>query len=93
MVLSERRKTVTVVGAGNELGSAISHYLIFSGQRMVPDFLKGETFSTNGTKSPSGWSDSDIFRMSMKDHFSKHVQERDEDTFFFFMTVIVVISL
>lgn len=80
MVMSERSKTVTVIGAGNALGSAIPPYFIFPGQRMVPDLLKGKTVGADGTVTQSGWSNSDIFRMYMKDHFSKYVQGRDGDT-------------
>ena len=79
-VNSERSKTVTVIGAGNALGSQIPPYFVFPGQRMVADLMAGKTVGADATVTPSGWSNSDVFRTYMKEHFLKFVQGRDTGT-------------
>ena len=77
MVMAERSKLVTVIGAGNALGSAIPPFFIFPGQRMLPELMEGKTVGASGTVTASGWSNSDVFRTYMKDHFLKYVQGRN----------------
>ena len=77
MVMAERSKLVTVIGAGNALGSSIPPFFVFPGQRMLPDLMEGKTVGAEGTVTKSGWSNSDVFRTYMKEHFLKFVQGRN----------------
>ena len=77
-VMGERTKTVTVIGAGNALGSQIPPYFIFPGQRMLPDLMEGKIYGADGTVTQSGWSNTDVFRTYLQQHFLKYVQGRDE---------------
>ena len=80
MVIAERSKLVTVIGVGNALGSSVPPFFVFPGQRMLPGLLEGKTFvGADGTVTQSGWSNSDVFRSYMKDHFLKYVQGRGAD--------------
>lgn len=69
---------MTVIGAVNALGSAIPPFFVFPGQRMLPELMEGKTVGASGTVTASGWSNSDVFRTYMKDHFL-NVQGRDGD--------------
>ena len=40
-----------------------------SGQKLVPELFSGKTVGTDATMTTSGWSNSDVFRTYMKDHF------------------------
>ena len=77
-VMGERTKTVTVIGAGNALGSQIPPYFIFLGQRMLPDLMEGKIYFADGTVTQSGWSNTDVFTTYLQQHFLKYVQGRDE---------------
>ena len=41
VVMGNRTKTVTVIGAGNAVGSQVPPFSIFPGQRMMPELMKG----------------------------------------------------
>ena len=76
--MGERTKTVTVIGAGNALGSQIPPYFIFPGQRMLPDLMEGKIYGADGTVTQSGWSNTDVFRTYLQHHLLKYAQGRDE---------------
>jgi len=69
--------TVTVLGAGNALGTAIPPYFVFPGKRMRSELMEGSTVGADGTVSDSGWSNGAIFRQYLAEHFIKYVQGRD----------------
>ena len=75
-VVAERGKTVTVLGAGNALGHQIPPYFVFPGERLTEQLLDGKSVGADGTMSTSGWSNTDIFRKYLKEHFIKYCQGR-----------------
>ena len=77
VVMGNRTKTVTVIGAGNAVGSQVPPFFIFPGQRMMPELMKGQTPGAAGTVTASGWSNAEVFREYLQDHFMKYVQGRD----------------
>ena len=77
VVMGNRSKTVTLIGAGNAVGSQVPPFFIFPGQRMMPELMKGQTPGSAGTVTTSGWSNAAVFREYLQDHFIKYVQGRD----------------
>ncbi|XP_062615613.1 uncharacterized protein LOC134277310 [Saccostrea cucullata] len=73
-IVSENSPTLTIIGAGNALGTQIPPYLIFLGARMNPDPLQNCSEGTAGTVSASGWSNTNIFQKYLSEHFMKYVQ-------------------
>ena len=71
-------ETVTVIGCGNALGQQIPPFFIFPGQRMRQELLAGSTPGTDGTMSPTGWSNMEIFMSYLTNHFPKYAQGRSE---------------
>ena len=78
-IMSERSKTITVIGGGNALGHQIPPFFVFPGARMIPELMEGKTPGTDGVMSQSGWSNSEIFSQYMKRHFLKYCQGRNVD--------------
>ena len=76
-VMAEKSKTVTIIGAGNALGNQIPPFFVFPGKRMMPELFNGKSVGTDGLLTPSGWSNSEVFRIYMKNHFLKYVQGRN----------------
>ena len=72
-------ETVTVIGCGNALGQQIPPFFVFPGQRMRQELLAGAIPGTDGTVSPTGWSNTDIFINYLTNHFPKYVQGRSEN--------------
>ena len=77
VVMGNRTKTVTVIGAGNAVGSQVPPFFIFPGQRMMPELMNGQTPGAAGTVTTSGWSNAEVFREYLQDHFMKYVQGHD----------------
>ena len=71
-------ETVTVIGCGNALGQQIPPFFIFPGQRMRQELLAGSTPGTDGTMSPKGWSNMEIFMSYLTNHFPKYAQGRSK---------------
>lgn len=79
-VMAERGKTVTIIGAGNALGTQIPPYFIFPGERYLDSLLSGSTPGADGTMTKSGWSNSEVFKKYFKTHFMKYVQGRGDSS-------------
>ncbi|CAC5424039.1 unnamed protein product [Mytilus coruscus] len=77
-VTSERDKTRTIIAAGNAIGTQIPPFLVFAGQRMRQELLQGCTPGTTGDVSPTGWSNTDIFKTYLQTHFINYVQGLSE---------------
>ena len=73
-ICPEKSSTVTLIGCGNALGNQIPPYFIFQGARMREELLHGALPGTGGTVSESGWSNSEIFELYLKDHFLKYAK-------------------
>ena len=78
-ITSERSPTVTIIGAGNALGTQIPPYLVFEGARMNQCLIEGCSPGTAGTISKSGWSNSDIFKKYLREHFLLYAQGLSEN--------------
>ncbi|CAC5380590.1 unnamed protein product [Mytilus coruscus] len=76
---SERSPTVTIIGAGNALGTQIPPYLIFAGARMNNRLIEDCTNGTSGSVSGSGWSNTDIFHKYLGEHFIKYAHGLTDD--------------
>ncbi|KAJ8303360.1 LOW QUALITY PROTEIN: hypothetical protein KUTeg_019756 [Tegillarca granosa] len=77
VVTTGKTKTVTVIGTGNAIGNQVPPYFIFPGQRMVSKLLKRASVGVQGTVSETGWSNTDIFEMYLKEHLIKNLPARD----------------
>lgn len=70
-VTSGRGKTITILGCGSAGGVSIPPYFVFPGKRFFPKLLAGATPGTNGTMTDSGWSNGQVFREYLEQHFIK----------------------
>ena len=77
-VTTGKSATTTVIGSGSASGVAIPPYFVFAGKRWSDDLLKGGSPGVGGTISETGWSNSDIFRTYLEDHFLKYVPVHDQ---------------
>ena len=77
-VTTGKSATTTVIGSGSASGVAIPPYFVFAGKRWNDDLLKGGSPGVGGTVSETGWSNSDIFRTYLEDHFLKYVPVHDQ---------------
>ena len=57
---------------------AVPPYFVFAGKRMIPDLMKGALPGAACSMDDSGWSNSDIFRRYLSDHFLKFVPARTD---------------
>ena len=76
-VTSERSPTLTMIGAGNALGTQIPPYLIFQGARMNSSLIEDCTNGTSGSVSASGWSNTEIFKKYLSEQFIKYLPRFD----------------
>ena len=65
---------MTVIGAGNALGVNIPPYFVFKGKRMNRDLLASTAPGSDGCTSETGWSNSQIFKTYLTEHFMKYMQ-------------------
>jgi len=61
-VISGKSQTTTIIGCGSAAGLDIPPFYVFAGKRLIPD---------------SGWLNTDIFRMFLKEHFVKYIPNRE----------------
>ena len=55
------------------MGTYIPPFIIFPGQRMREELLQGGLPGTDGDVSVSGWSNTEIFKRYMQEHFMKYI--------------------
>ncbi|XP_045199039.2 uncharacterized protein LOC123553374 [Mercenaria mercenaria] len=77
-IKSSRSSVTKIIGCGNAIGTQIPPYFVFIGQRMSDDLLAGTTPGSDGTMSPSGWSNSTVFLKYLQSHFIKYIQRADQ---------------
>ena len=70
------KDTVTILGAGNAVGTAIPPYFIFPGQKMRSELLKGASTGANGTVSKTGLCNGKVLKLYLETHFVKFAQGR-----------------
>ena len=70
--------TTTTIGCGSASGMAVSPYYVFVPKRILQDLMKGNSPGAASWLSDSFWSNSEIFRRYMSDHFLKFAPDRDD---------------
>ena len=78
-ITSGRGKTVTILGGGSAGGVAIPPFFVFPGKRMNQDLMDGKSPGARGTVSETGWSNSDVFKEYLTNHFLKYIPGRNGD--------------
>ena len=76
-VTAGRFKTTTILGCRSARGVAIPPFFVFPGKRMLPDLMDGATPGAAGTVSDSGWSNGEVFRKHLDEHFLKFTPQRE----------------
>ena len=61
--------TTTVIACVNAFGTALPPFFIFKGKRWNPDLMKGACTGAKGNMSDRGWSNSNIFKKYLEEHF------------------------
>ena len=78
-VTSGKSCTTTILGCGSASGLAVPPFFVFAGKRMINDLMNGATPGAAGTVSESGWSNTEIFKQYLTEHFLKFVPGRNDD--------------
>ncbi|XP_063401995.1 uncharacterized protein LOC134686219 [Mytilus trossulus] len=78
-VTSGRSSTTTILGCGSASGFAVPPYFVFEGKRMNNELMNGAITGAVGAVSDSGWSNTNIFRQYLTDHFLKYIPGRNND--------------
>ena len=68
-VTSGKSSTVTILGCG----MAVPSYFVFPGKRMMSDLMTDSTPGADDCVTDSGWSNSEVFRNYLENHFLKFV--------------------
>lgn len=74
-IMTERCKTLTILGQGNASGHQIPPAFVFLGVRLSPGLLEGKTHGANSIMTKSGWSK--VFKYYHQNHFLKFAKGRD----------------
>jgi hypothetical protein len=72
--------TVTLIGCANAIGNSIPPYFVFKWKRWNPDLMRGATAGSKGVLSDSGWSNGNIFRQYLEQHFLPFVRASSTNT-------------
>ena len=78
-VTTGKSQTITLLGCRSASGYAIPPYFVFPGKRFSEQLMQGATPGAAGCVSESGWSNSEIIKSYLKDHFIKYVPGRTDD--------------
>ena len=73
-VTSPRSTTTTLIGCANALGNALPPYFVFKGKRFNPDLMKGASPGAKGVMSETGWSNGQVFKDYLMEHFIPFVR-------------------
>jgi len=76
-VTSGKSVATTIPGCGSAIGTTIPPYYVFAGKRLLPELLKDAAPGTDASMSDSGWSNTDIFRKFIIEHFIKYILHRE----------------
>ncbi|MES9880618.1 MAG: hypothetical protein ABW185_07025 [Sedimenticola sp.] len=74
-VTTGKSQTTTIIGCGSAAGMTVPPYFVFAGKRWCDELLVGKTPGASGTLSETGWSNSQVFRDYLQNHFMKFVPE------------------
>ena len=73
--VSGKKEQITVLARGNAVGQAIPLMVIFEGKNFNHDWTLGEVPGTFYGMSNKGWTDQELFKHWLKDHFLKYSVE------------------
>ena len=73
---ANNKSQITVVACVNAIGQAIPPYVIYDAKTLNPGWMQGGVPGTAYTRSPSGWIDTELFHLWMKDHFLQYAVSR-----------------
>ena len=69
VVTAGRSKTTTLLGYGSAGGVVIPLLLLLACKCMLPELMEGATPGAAGTVSDSSWSNCEVFRKYLNEHF------------------------
>lgn len=78
-ITSPRSTTTTLIGCANAAGHHLPPFFVFKGKRFNPDLMKGASPGAKGVMSDSGWSNAQIFREYIENHFLPNVRRGSND--------------
>ena len=70
--VSGKKEQITVLACGNAVGQAIPSMVIIEGKNFNHDWTLGEVPGTFYGMSNKGWTDQELFKHWLKDHFLKY---------------------
>ncbi|XP_041366783.1 uncharacterized protein LOC121381522 [Gigantopelta aegis] len=76
-VTTGKSKMTTIIGCGSASGMAIPPYFVFAGVRLIPDLMKNASSCVSGDMSQTSWSNAQIFRKYLQQHFIKYIPCRE----------------
>ena len=74
---SGKSATTTIIGCGSAAGVAVPPFFVFPGARMRSDLLEGTSPGADGDVSETGWSNGQVFRKYLQNHFIKYIPRDD----------------
>ena len=60
-----------ILGCGSVSGVVVPPLFVFPGKHMMPDLMTGASPGADGCITDSGWSNSEVFRHYLQNHFLK----------------------
>ncbi|XP_071849604.1 uncharacterized protein [Apostichopus japonicus] len=78
-IVTDRGAMTTVLAAGSAIGQPVPPFFIFKGKRMNDMLKNGAVPGSGFSMSDSGWSNSQIFKNYLENHFSKFLPNRASD--------------
>jgi hypothetical protein len=74
-VTSGKSVTTTILRCGIAIGTTIPPYYTLAGKRLLLELLKDAAPGTDASMSDSRWSNTDIFRRFLMEHFIKYIPQ------------------
>ena len=73
-IMAEKSKNCHHNCRWKRIGNQIPPFFVFPGKRIMPELFNWKSVGTDGLMTPSGWSNSEVFRLYMKIHSLKYVR-------------------
>ena len=77
-ITSERGALTTVLACGNAVGNSLPPYFVFKGKRDDPRLMAGALPGSRHSMSDTGWSNGEVFKKFLEEHFIPHLPKRDD---------------
>ncbi|KAJ8048493.1 Jerky protein-like-like [Holothuria leucospilota] len=78
-ITSERGPTTTLLACGNAVGTCLPPYFVFKGARYDARLMAGAVPGSKCSMSKSGWSNGNIFKHFLEEHFIPFLPQRKPD--------------